>query len=93
MGGLYEFPSWDGKASEGEAVKRVENRGMKHAGVLPMGEAVHIFSHVEWHMTGFHILLQEETGVPEDIFFVTKEELAERYMLPVAFHYYLKQII
>lgn len=93
LGGLYEFPSWDGKVSEREAGKRAESRGMKHKGICSMGEAVHIFSHVEWHMRGFHIVLQEEAGVPEDIFFVTREELSERYMLPVAFHYYLKQIM
>lgn len=95
LAGLYEFPSWDGWLTAEETEKELERWGAAGAPVLAMGEATHIFSHVEWHMRGIRVTFQEGAdlrGLPDDIIFVTGEELKQKYMLPVAFHYYLKQI-
>ena len=65
-------------------VKRLEN-------------AKHIFSHVEWHMTGYEIVVDEqeqhmrgagrEKG-EEDIIFADIQELKEYYPMPSAFEAY-----
>jgi len=55
LAGLWELPSLSGKMSE-EEVRRELERFDAEARVEqlhPAGEAVHVFSHVEWHMTGY----------------------------------------
>lgn len=48
--------------------------------------AKHIFSHVEWRMTGYLISLpQVPEGLPGDILFVEWRELKETYTIPSAF--------
>lgn len=95
LAGLYEFPSWEGKLTKKEAGEKLKQFGIKHPRIQSLGTAVHIFSHVEWHMKGFLVKLKTGTDLPGtagDIFFVTKAELQETYSLPTAFHYYLKQL-
>lgn len=95
LAGLYEFPSVDGWVSQKEIGERVRQWGIEDANVSFMGEAAHIFSHVEWHMKGFRVEIADGSGVqgvPEDVIFVTREQLERKYMIPVAFHTYLKQI-
>ena len=48
------------------------------------GAAVHIFTHIEWHMTARKIFLREP--VKDDaLVWVTQQELEENYALPSAF--------
>ena len=56
----------------------------------PCGEAVHIFSHVEWHMTGYRVRLRHE--IPKSYIAAAKEELKTIYALPNAFGRYTKMI-
>ena len=66
----------------------------------PCGEAVHIFSHVEWHMTGYELLVDEleKTSAPNvgqmcvengadgsENIFVKIKQLEEEYAMPSAF--------
>lgn len=95
LAGLYEFPSLDGWMPLEDMGEQMRQWGIEEAHILSMGEATHIFSHVEWHMRGIHVRIEEDNdvrGLPGDVIFVTKEELERKYMLPVAFHMYLKQI-
>ena len=55
-------------------------------GAEKCGEAVHIFTHVEWHMTGY--LLRVEQPL-EPYRWVTREERAE-LAIPTAFRFYTK---
>ena len=54
----------------------------------------HIFSHVEWHMRGYEIILPE--GKPQDVvhglLLCDLSEVQEKYPIPVAFHIFLHQI-
>lgn len=49
--------------------------------------AKHIFSHVEWHMSGYLIRVTEE--IP-GLLFADREELKEKYPIPNAFAAYRK---
>ena len=49
------------------------------------GEAVHIFTHVEWHMRGY--ILQTDKELP-DYTWVTREERLQK-AIPTAFRYYV----
>ena len=54
----------------------------------PCGEAVHIFSHVEWHMQGYIVRCGEE--LPGYVW-VTKPE-REALAMPTAFRFYRKKL-
>lgn len=51
------------------------------------GNAVHIFTHIEWHMTARKITLLHEPD-DEKLVWVTRDELLQDYALPSAFSYF-----
>lgn len=94
LAGLFEFPSFPEKMTRKTVLERVEKMGLEVTKVKSMGPAKHIFSHVEWHMKGYHVTLQtgQSEKLLDPVVFVTSEELLHRYTLPVAFHHYLRQL-
>ena len=87
LASLYELPGLDGWIPQ-EQIK--ETLGVKEAKITPLPEAKHIFSHVEWHMTGYRV---ELTELPKgDYLWVTPEEIKKTYSLPGAFKAYTKLI-
>ncbi len=52
-----------------------------------LGDAKHIFSHVEWHMTG-RLYRMPNSALPEGYCAVTLDELRNDYALPSAFRAY-----
>lgn len=96
LAGLYEFPSIEKKQTIRNIKERLGKAGLRPEKIISMGEAKHIFSHVEWHMQGVYMkfgAVRDMGGMTDGLIFVTKEELRQKYTLPVAFHYFLKQII
>ena len=64
----------------------LENTLKLSENVDKIGGGKHIFSHIEWHMTGYHILLQNK--IENDSFvWVTREEMEETYAVPSAFEF------
>ena len=60
LAGLYELPGLEGHLSEEEVLAQVKAWGYAPLRILPLTGAKHIFSHVEWHMRGFAVELQEK---------------------------------
>ena len=58
------------------------------AGGEPCGEAIHVFSHVEWHMRGYIVRCEEER--PGYVWVRREERLA--LAMPTAFRYYLARL-
>ena len=92
LAGLYELPNIEGFYSEQE-VKRIWEEKLKlPLTVERLKDGKHIFSHIEWHMQAYRViipkileqnkLLMEQEG---ELFFVTQEELNTNYALPNAF--------
>ena len=84
LASLYEFPNLEGKLSEKEVLERLGD-GTAVEKALPA--AKHIFSHVEWHMSGY--LIKTEKEIP-GMLFADREELKEKYPIPNAFAAYRK---
>jgi A/G-specific adenine glycosylase len=63
LAGLWEFPNIEGKSSIDKVQDMlVQTFGVNEANSIELyslKEGKHIFSHVEWHMTGFHIIFKE----------------------------------
>ena len=67
--------------------------GIEPVRVRKLGEAKHIFSHVEWHMTGYEILVdeleREMTPQAAELIFADIRELQEKYAIPSAFEAFM----
>ena len=94
LGGLWEFPGEEGRLSFKEQGALLKERGIEYETLSLLPEAKHIFSHVEWHMRGYEIILPE--GKPQDVvhglLLCDLSEVQEKYPIPVAFHIFLHQI-
>ncbi len=60
LAGLYELPNVEGSLGSEETLAYVKELSFLPIRLKELGEAKHIFSHVEWHMKGYAILVQEE---------------------------------
>lgn len=61
---LWELPGLEGKLSAEAVEELLNNEGYRNFTVQSLGEGKHIFSHIEWHMIGYHIKF---TNVLEEI--------------------------
>lgn len=93
LGGLYELPNLEGYHSREEILAYVESLGLIPLHISGVGEAKHIFSHVEWRMKGYFIKVAstEEKKIGE-LIFADKKESKGRYPIPSAFSAYRKYI-
>lgn len=85
LASLYEFFAEDGEMTRDEVTRYLYERGVHFSSVTPVGEATHIFTHLEWRMKGYLI---ELCAPVEGLIYATKEELTGVYALPSAFRYY-----
>lgn len=101
LAGLYELPNTEGYLSEEDAIAFVEEKGYTPIRIQPVGEAKHIFSHVEWHMKGYVVFLQAQEYVnsdngakanAQDWIFVNVDETKENYAIPSAFVKYTEYL-
>ena len=90
LAGLYEFPNTAGHLSREEALQWVKEQKLNPIRIQQLDPAKHIFSHVEWHMTGYVIRVDELTGHDSDMLFVETADSEERYPIPAAFGAYTK---
>ena len=94
LAGLYELPGVDGHLTMEEAIEYSKKIGLTPVRVKEAGKAKHVFSHVEWHMIGYQIQVDElEESCTEDMIFAHPEEIQHRYPIPSAFEKYMKYVI
>ena len=89
LAGMYEFPNVEGHLKRSEVIEYGKSLGLAPVRVKKLSDAKHIFSHIEWHMTGYQILVDElekiDTG---DVIFAGRDELKEKYPMPSAFEHF-----
>lgn len=94
LAGLYEFPGLEGHLTPEEVIGYSKSIGLAPIRIQPLGDAKHIFSHVEWRMTGYQIQVDElEKSCSADMIFVRPEEIQKRYPMPAAFEKYIRYAI
>lgn len=91
LAGLYELPNELGHMQQEEALEYVKQKNLSPIRIQMAGNAKHIFSHVEWHMTGYLISVEEleDTG---DYILVEPSDTKEKYPIPAAFGAYAKHL-
>ncbi len=82
LAGLWEFPNVLGVYTAETFNEPLQHWGVQAAELKKSIGARHIFTHVEWHMTGFFV---ECANQPEAFEWVTKEAFARHIALPSAF--------
>ena len=88
LAGLWEFPNAEGHLTEEEAIRQVSGWGLQAEDIVSCGEAKHIFTHVEWQMTGYLVSCAEEGAGFQ---WCSTEEIDRLYSLPTAFRFYKGQ--
>ena len=89
LAGLYEFPNILGEKSQEEVLELVKNMNLAPIRIQPLEKAKHIFSHIEWQMTGY-VIKVEETENMAGMLFVDGQNAEEKYAIPSAFGAYTK---
>ncbi len=99
LAGLYEFPGTEGHLKQSEAVRYAKSLGLMPIRIKKLGSAKHIFSHVEWHMVGYEVMvdeleknMREQDAASGEIVFAELRELKEHYPMPSAFEAYMPDV-
>ena len=98
LAGLYEPPTLEGHLSEAELRALLLQNGIAPLYLTPLENAKHIFTHLEWHMVGFEIVLREQdvvkigniplNGTENALFFAPREEIDASFAIPGAYRAY-----
>ncbi|QSX09642.1 A/G-specific adenine glycosylase [Alkalibacter rhizosphaerae] len=92
LSGMWEFPNTEGKMEDGQVQEWGGKNSLHTVSVVPMGEAKHLFSHVEWHMIGYLVEVNDPVHVP-GWQWATLEDLEHRFALPSALDHYKSMIL
>lgn len=87
LGGMWELPNTESD----DITKTLFDWGVEPISIEPLPSGKHVFSHVEWHMTG-HLVKVKHLTPKSEFKPVSKTELAE-YALPTAFKTYSKFLL
>ena len=93
LAGLYELPNAPGRLTQEEAVSAARTHGFQPLRTEKLQEAKHIFTHLEWHMTGWLMYGYADPSFRDEPYFSVRagrEDLENAYALPSAFSAYLR---
>lgn len=89
LAGLYELQNEPGHMTVEEVTKFSKEIGLMPIHIKKLPPAKHIFSHVEWHMIGYEIRVDElEKTNKKGLLFIHPEEIKQEYPIPAAFDKY-----
>lgn len=89
LAGLWELPGYEPAPTPEEMRALLAEEGFAMRKLLSLRPAKHIFTHVEWRMTGYYAELSEPHPA---LTWVTPAEMRGEYALPSAFRAFLKVI-
>lgn len=88
LASLWQPPMQNGHLSPAAARKALCEWGLSPIQMRPLPPAKHIFTHLEWEMTGYLVRVEEE---PALFTWASLNGLEERYALPSAFKPFLNR--
>ena len=96
LAGLYELPNLEGHLDEEEVISRLRDKGVSPIRIERLPDAVHVFSHKEWHMVAYAVRIDEllEKGIDtkEEYLFIHPKETEAKYPIPSAFLAYAEYL-
>ncbi len=88
LAGLWQFPNTPGRLSVRDSVEWVEELGCKPKEIIKQVERKHIFTHIEWHMSGVYM---EVSNMPEIFTWLTSSQIQQTAALPTAFRQFWEE--
>ncbi len=85
LANMWEFPNLDGHLTSDEVSEHLNALHIDHDSLASCGKAKHIFSHVEWHMSGYTVRCRSRHPSFD---WITPTEASEEYAIPTAFKKY-----
>lgn len=88
LASLWEFPNVPGTLDHNQALAHLECLGLHPTDLRRVVEKKHIFTHIQWNMTGIYLEVAETNG-PYQWF--SRKEIEERSALPTAFRLFWEE--
>lgn len=82
LSGMYEFPNQNGYLSKEKVHEIISDWKMTVQEIKELQEVKHVFTHVDWYMKGYLVTVKETSTT---FTWASKEELTQKYALPIAF--------
>lgn len=82
LSGLWQLPNVLGKMDVNQALRTADSFGVQPVEIYKQIHRDHIFTHIKWQMTCYHILCSEKSS---DFVWATAQEIQTTYALPTAF--------
>jgi len=97
LAGLYELPMIEGKLTKKQVIAFLKGNGLQPIFVKSLPSAKHIFTHKEWHMTGYEIKVDELSpkkpiGEVTDWIYALGKDIEKQYPIPSAFETYYEYL-
>ena len=90
LAGLWEFPNVSGKLEMADVITEVEKMGLKPKEIIRQVEKKHIFTHIEWHMSGVYMEAKERSG---DFVWMDAAQVNAEAALPTAFRQFWEEVL
>lgn len=88
LAGLWEFPNVPGMLTPSQALDTATALGLHPRELLRKLERKHIFTHIQWNMTGYFLEVAESG---EGLTWLTPEEIESTSALPTAFRQFWEE--
>ena len=98
LAGLYEFVTADGTLQRSDVIEKVRSMDLDPLYVKELPQAKHIFSHVQWDMSGYFVRVADKSlsaapGDGESAYRIADVGQVQReYPIPSAFRFYAKYV-
>ena len=89
LAGLWEFPNYPGQLTPEELTTRLKETGYTISNLTPLKKARHIFTHIEWDMTGY-LAYTEDYVTSSDFEWMPVDLMRDSLTVPSAFKAYSK---
>lgn len=91
LSGLYEFPNVLGHLNEKEGKEQLKEWGIEQFQLIPLNPSKHIFSHIQWNMIGYLVLVNKMKQA-NAFMWKSKDEIINHISIPTAFKEYSNYI-
>lgn len=88
LSGLFEPFCLEGRLGADEVAAALAHLGLSPLRIAPLGDAKHVFTHIEWYMTGYEVILEDGDKLPKDCFLAPRDEIEGQFALPSAYRFY-----
>ncbi len=88
LAGLWQFPNAEGALDATGAMAWAGQQGLKVSDIRRISEKKHIFTHIQWNMTGIYLEISEK---PEHFQWFAEEEIEKNAALPTAFRQFWEE--